>query len=55
LKAVSFGVSFDAHNCVFDFDKRATELRAKRANIVDWLINRIYRMRELLDTGVQLP
>jgi catechol 2,3-dioxygenase-like lactoylglutathione lyase family enzyme len=40
--------TFDAYIYVSDSDKLATELRAKKANIVEGPINRIYRMRELL-------
>ena len=40
--------TFDAYIWVSDVDKLATELRAKKANIIEGPINRIYRMRELL-------
>jgi catechol 2,3-dioxygenase-like lactoylglutathione lyase family enzyme len=40
--------TFDAYIYVSDVDKLATELRAKKADIVEGPVNRIYRMRELL-------
>ena len=40
--------TFDAYIYVSDVDKLATELRARKADIVEGPINRIYRMRELL-------
>jgi catechol 2,3-dioxygenase-like lactoylglutathione lyase family enzyme len=40
--------TFDAYIYVSDIDKLATELRAKKADIVEGPANRIYRMRELL-------
>jgi len=40
--------TFDAYIYVSDVDKLATELRAKKADIVEGPANRIYRMRELL-------
>jgi catechol 2,3-dioxygenase-like lactoylglutathione lyase family enzyme len=40
--------TFDAYIYVSDVDKLATELRARKADIVEGPVNRIYRMRELL-------
>jgi catechol 2,3-dioxygenase-like lactoylglutathione lyase family enzyme len=40
--------TFDAYIYVSEVDKLATELRAKKADIVEGPVNRIYRMRELL-------
>jgi catechol 2,3-dioxygenase-like lactoylglutathione lyase family enzyme len=40
--------TFDAYIYVSDVDKLATELRAKKVDIVEGPANRIYRMRELL-------
>ena len=40
--------TFDAYIYVSAVDKLATELRAKKADIVEGPVNRIYRMRELL-------
>ena len=40
--------TFDAYVYVSDVDKLATELRTRKAEIVEGPVNRIYRMRELL-------
>jgi len=40
--------TFDAYIYVSDVDKLATELRARKADIVEGPVDRIYRMRELL-------
>src|SRR5262249_9277590 len=40
--------TFDAYVYVSDVDKLATELRARKADIVEGPVDRIYRMRELL-------
>jgi hypothetical protein len=40
--------TFDAYIYLSDVDKLATELRAKKADIIEGPVNRIYRMRELL-------
>jgi catechol 2,3-dioxygenase-like lactoylglutathione lyase family enzyme len=40
--------TFDAYVYVTDVERLATELRAKRADIVEGPVDRIYAMRELL-------
>jgi len=40
--------TYDAYIYVSDVDKLATELRARKADIVEGPIDRIYQMRELL-------
>ena len=42
------GETFDAYIYVSDVEKLATELRAKKADIVEGPVDRIYDMRELL-------
>jgi catechol 2,3-dioxygenase-like lactoylglutathione lyase family enzyme len=40
--------TFDAYVYVTDVDRLATELRAKKADVVEGPVDRIYHMRELL-------
>jgi hypothetical protein len=42
------GETFDAYIYVSNVDEPATELRAKKVEIIEGPINRIYDMRELL-------